>query len=162
MPGATINNTSTGLAFAIDMANNSTLSGMTVNVTGANGAIAVYATGRTGVSIINNMISASGVNNIADAIDLVSSSATVSGNNLSAVSEPGFYASALITNTGTYTVSNNTFNASGGDVTRALNLQNGATFEPGSTGNMLASGGCFATGANTGTIGLIGAVAHCP
>jgi hypothetical protein len=146
------------------MTNNSTLAGLTITSTGPNAATGVRMFGVSGVTIAGNTISASGGNNTATAVALLSSSATLSNNNLSAViSLPGPISrtTALIANAGTYTVSGNTFYVSGGDITRALNLVGNPTFNAGSTGNTLASGGCFAPGAVTGTIGLAGG-ATCP
>ncbi len=157
--GATVN--MNGATAVFDMSTASTLSGMTIDVTGTNGAIGVTAFGINGVVISNNTISASGSNNDVFALGLVNSSITVSGNDLSATSTAGNYASALFTNSGTYTVTGNTFNASGGNITRGLNLQNGPTFNAGSTGNTLASGGCYSNGGVAGTIGLVGG-ATCP
>jgi len=162
-PGATVNLNIAGAATGFTIAHNSTLAGMAINVTGTNGVSGVTSSGVAGVTISNNTISASGTNNNVAAVQLIggASTATVSGNNFSATSTPGIYATALFTNNGTYTIAGNTFNASGGNITRSLNLQNGPTFHPGSTGNTLASGGCFTSGVITGEIGLAGG-ATCP
>lgn len=162
-PGATVNMNVAGTALGFAMASDSTLSGMTINATGTDGAIGVRSSGTTGVTIANNTISASGTGNNVVAVELFGGAptATISGNNLSATSTPGFYAIALFTNNGTYTIAGNTFNASGGNITRSLNLQNGPTINPGSTGNTLASGGCYNNLPVTGSIGLTGG-ATCP
>ncbi len=145
--GATVNRTSTTTGQpAVSMSNNSTLSGMTINVTGANAATGVSGSSVSNIPISNNTIFATATSNNVSAIGLVNSTATISGNNLSAISASGQYASGLFINNGTYTIVGNTFNASGGNISRNLNIQNNVTFNPGSTGNTLASGACMHIG----------------
>ncbi|MDH4983449.1 inverse autotransporter beta domain-containing protein [Hyphomicrobium sp. D-2] len=161
-PGATVNlsSTTTGTP-AFQMASDSALSGLTINVVGTIGAAGVNASNVSGVTIANNTISVSGTNNNVAALQFVNSTVTVTGNSLSATSTLGYYAVPLFMNGGTYTIAGNTFNAAGGDISRSLYLASNLTFNPGSTGNTLVSGGCFASGTITGSIGLAGG-ATCP
>jgi hypothetical protein len=135
---------------------------MTVHASGTNSTVgAVVISGKSGVTIANNTLSASAPVGLGQALGLINSTATVTGNDLSGIAPAGDYATAILTNGGTYTVAGNTFNASGVDISRSLSLQGTTTFNAGSTGNTLASGNCFASGAFTGSIGLPGGAA-CP
>lgn len=163
-PGATINFTNTPgpASYGLQMADGSTLTGMTIHASGTNTTVgAVLVDTKNGVTIADNTLSASTVTGLAQALALVTSTATVTGNHFSATATGGNYATSILTNLGTYTVAGNTFDASGGNVTRNLSLQNGGTFNAGSTGNTLTSGNCFASGVFTGSIGLNGG-ATCP
>jgi hypothetical protein len=161
-PGATINFTNTlgPYAYGLEMANNSTLTGMTIHASGTNSTVGAVVI-KSSVTIANNTLSASAPSGLGQVLALVNSTATVTGNDLSGIAPAGDYATAILTNGGTYTVAGNTFNASGVDISRSLSLQGTTTFNAGSTGNTLASGNCFASGAFTGSIGLAGG-ATCP
>ena len=161
---ATINGTvNSGANGAVIMANNSTVSGLTITNTGSGGGgIAISANNVTGITIANNVLTATDATNAAAALFATNASTgTISGNTLSATGV-GVNTSAVLLNAGTFTVSGNSFSAteSGGPAGRTINLQNNPTINAGSTGNTLVRGSCSGTTAS-GSIGLAGG-ATCP
>lgn len=83
--GATITETVTNNAGVFAMANNSTLTGVTLNQiqSGANTPYGVYANGKTGVTIANNTIYVQQDQSSSYGVYLSNSTATVSGNSIS-------------------------------------------------------------------------------
>lgn len=152
-PSATINAAVPG-GGAVDAANNSTISGLTIRnaALGALGARGISVLGATGVTIANNTISASDlVNNSSNGIVVnTGGSATISGNSISALGNSVGVATAInVGATGTVTVANNNLSASGAtDPTRNrfLGMAPGATVNAGSTGNTAAAGVCLGAG----------------
>lgn len=160
-PGATINGTVNTIG-AINTANNSTITGLTINnsaVAGL-GSSAVRVNGVTGVTISNSTISASeGGNNSANGI-LISTggSATISNNTISAFSNGPSAGAAAAINVfnGMATIAGNTLSATGNYVDptrhRFLSLSSGVTINSAaSTGNTTAAGVCL----NGGAIGTV-------
>jgi hypothetical protein len=166
-PGATITSTISPLTTwaAVDMATNSTLSGMTINATNGGGNIifGVQANGVSGATIINNAISVNDSSNIAYSIRLESSTnITVSGNTLTATSTAG-EAYGLWAHNSALSVTRNVLSAQG--TPGYFAGFNSAVIAPGSTGNVISSATpCRALGVNTGTIGYTfgGVPGTCP
>jgi hypothetical protein len=149
-PSATI--AGTGLTPAIDMANNSTLSGMVVNLT--LGFNAVLVDGVSGVTIANSTISHTGAPSTrAISISAGSDSITIQGNTLTATSS-GLTPSHAILNFGTnVVVSGNTLSASGGTPSLSYGGDAGSSVvSASSTGNTSTSGSCSNSGTGTVTI----------
>jgi Inverse autotransporter, beta-domain len=153
---ATISGVVAGTAVA--MANNSTLSGLTVDNTesGGAGAVGVQASGATGATIANSTISATttGTNNALGVNIIGASTVTVTGNHISGTATSvGSNGNGFVLNSATAvaTVTGNTFDASGG-VADAVALNSG-TINAGSTGNAIRTGNCSG-GAVTGSIGF--------
>jgi hypothetical protein len=155
-PLATINGGFSG--FAVEAANNSTLTGLTIRNTGSagTGTGGVRVNGVTGVVISNNTIVASelGVNS-SNGITLVGvNSATITGNDIRAISNNnGAVATAInvFSATSTVTIANNTLSGSGSTnpgFNRFLGIGAGATINTAaSTGNTAAAGNCLNLGA---------------
>jgi hypothetical protein len=166
---ATINSTfSSGSVGAIAMANNSTVSGLTINTnTPAGASIAISGDGVTGVTIANNVLTTTASSNPTAAIHVTGVfGGTISGNTLSATGVGSNTAALSMNGLGTWTVAGNSLSAteSGAPAGRTINLVGAAnlTFTAGSTGNTLVRGSCNVTGGvSTGSIGLAGG-ATCP
>lgn len=156
-PGATINGT-INTNGAVAAANNSTITGLTINnsATAGLGSTAVRVIGVTGVTISNSTISASeGGNNSANGVVIGGGgSATISNNTISAFSNGGVAAAINILGS-TATIAGNTLSGAGNNVdpTRHRFLaMNGATINSAdSTGNTAAAGVCL----NLGAIGSV-------
>ncbi len=150
-PTATI--AGSGVVEAIDMANNSTLSGMVVNLS-PGGSRAVRVNGVSGVTIANSTISHANTP-LANAIWIIagSDSITIQDNTLTATSTGLFTAHAII-NAGTnVVVSGNTLSASGGTSNHTYGGDVGSSVvSASSTGNTSTSGSCFNNGTGTVTI----------
>jgi len=154
-PSATINAAVPG-GSAVDAANNSTISGLTIHNNGpaGTGARGIGVIGATGVTIANNTISASDlVTNSSNGIVVNTGSATITGNTIRALGNSVGIATAInvLVAGSTVTVANNILSASGAtDPThnRIVGLGPGATVNAGSTGNTAVSGVCLGTGAN--------------
>jgi len=171
LPGATISavtpDSSPYTGAAVQMANDSTIDGLTVNLnrTLGSGAIGVYVVnGVSGVTVRNSTIFASetgGNTSIALLLD-TDSNIMVSGNTLTATSTPGSYAMALEVNGTTgATVTGNTLSASGGGgiYDEAIRLHY-SSINSGSTGNIRGNGVCSSS-LTTGTVGFTDG-SHCP
>ena len=166
-PSATINATVSG-GTAVETANNSAVSGLTIRNTGplGTGATGVRVLGVTGVTIANNTISASDLgNNSSNGVGVFGGSATIIGNSISAVGNTTGVATAINVFAGsTVTVANNTLSASGSNTAgfnRFLSFQAGATINTAaSSGNTAAAGVCNNLGAN-GVVSFTGG-ATCP
>ena len=156
-PAATLTG-NVGLAnYAIVMANNSTLSGMTINNTNPTvfqNAQGVVANGVSNARIVNNVINASftgGAAGTAHGIDVISgaSNALVSGNTLN-VATTGSLSLGVQVNGASATVAGNVLSASGGSSTNATTLLNNANILPGSSGNTALAGSCSVSAAGVG------------
>lgn len=151
-------------SYTVDMANNSTLKGLTVSDTasGANAGLAVRVnSGVTGATISNSTLTAISGTSDAIALNVFSSSSgtMVSGNTLTATSSNST-AVGLDANSASLTVTNNTFSATNATTNEAEAL-NFATIESGSTGNVNKAGTCSNGGGNTGQIDFADG-SHCP
>lgn len=156
-PPATISATFSGVA--VDAANNSTLSGLTVRNTGSagTGTTGVRASGVTGVTIANSAISASelGANSSNGVLVIGAASATITGSSISAIGNNNTGVATAInvfSATSTVTVANSTLSGSGSSIAgfnRFLSFGAGATVNTAaSTGNTAAAGVCNNLGAN--------------
>jgi hypothetical protein len=160
LPGATIAATTAGGTSnpGVSMANNSTLTGITVTNTSSNGngTMGVVVNGVNGATITNSTIT--GTENGANTAEGLlifgsSSNIAVTNNLISGVATPGHSAIGLNVVSSSATVSGNTLTASGssGSSNRMTTLSS-ATIRNGSTGNVNGGGVCQAGGTNTGTI----------
>lgn len=142
------------------MATNSTLSGLTINITrsAGGGAAGVVANGISGATISGNTITGTetGANT---GIGLVLNSATnvtVSNNTITGTTGAGSTASALsLAGNNTATITGNTLSASGGSTNNYytfINSFGATTINSGSTGNVKGSGTCYNSGTITGNI----------
>lgn len=113
--GATISATTLALSAAVEMASNSTLTGLTIRQTAANTmpAYGVKVTGDSGATISNNTITvSSGLNGaIGVRIDSGSSNITVNNNTITAINSGGGVAFGLFMSALSATVANNSFTA---------------------------------------------------
>jgi len=162
--GATIEATVSGAPGAVAMANNSTLTGMTVNNTHSSGfgvmAVSVSNSSISNFTVANNTLSATengsnNANTLAITSITIPSTGNVYNNKLSAHSG-GLYASALLLNASSsvqLSVSNNTFSGTGYYTNRTISLWVGTINTSASTGNTLLNGGCYGGGI-TGSIGF--------
>lgn len=157
LSGATIATAAGSAQSSLLMANNSTISGMTItNTYNAAGANGVDAQARTGASIINSVISVNSTSGVY-AIDARGTNLVIRGNTITAnattFGASGIYAQGA----NNITVAGNTFEsittnvskyAVAGDNTTSIN-------SAASTGNVSISGTCaFSLGAPTGSIGF--------
>jgi hypothetical protein len=157
---ATINGATAGGASnpTVDMANNSTLSGVTVTntVPGAASAIAVRINNNvTGATVSHSTITATQTGNqSAIGLQVISSLSgiTVSDNTIKAVGQSGSTIVGLNILDSGLTVSGNALSATGGLVNEAVSVTS-ATIGAGSTGNTKV-GTCLDGGGNTGSIGF--------
>src|SRR5262249_54313778 len=149
-----------GANYSVVMANNSTLSGLTINNTNNNGgqnAQAVLVNGVTGVTITNNTINAT-MNNTGTAhgVDVIGGRrALISGNTINGLGPNGASLVMAVQVNGagsTATISNNVLSASGGTGTNAVTDLTIATINAGSTGNVRSAGTCVTAGVITGTV----------
>ncbi len=151
-------------SYTVDMANNSTLKGLTVSDTasGSNAGLAVRVnSGVSGATISNSTLTATSGTADAIALNVFSSSSgtIVSGNTLTATSSNAT-AVGLNANSASLTVTNNSFSATNATANEAEAL-NFATIESGSTGNVNKAGTCSNGGGNTGQIDFTDG-SHCP
>lgn len=165
LPGGTVNATIAGVGSAASnpgfaMANNSTIDGLTVSLTrsGGSGAFGVYIVNVSGATIRNSTITGTETGaNTSEGVVVGNntSNITISNNTINAVSHAGQSAIAFIIANGgggaAATVTGNTLSATGGTNNWAVVL-NGATVNPGSTGNVKSAGTCNDFGINTGTL----------
>lgn len=170
LPGATISAATTGADTVTNagvlMADNSTLDGLTVNLTRSlgTGSIGVLLYNVNGVTVRNSTISASETGgNTAAALDVLNSiNNTISNNTLTATTTAGNLAMGLGLLGGSgATVTGNTMSASGGGGgnDRYISL-GGATVYSGSTGNIHGNGVCNVS-VSTGTVYFTDG-SHCP
>lgn len=139
LPGATI---SGGAGNTVSMADNSTLSGMTVSTSGTT---AVFVNSVASVTITNNTLTSVGT---TININGFTGTSTVSNNSVS--TSGGGTALGINGGAGTnITVSGNTLSATGGG--RHTAIQN-VTVQSGSTGNVISAGTCGNLGGVTGSI----------
>jgi len=155
---ATINasTASTGIA-AVTMANDSALLGMTINQTqnpADSDPHGVVVDNLTNVVIANNVITVDSSNGSAFGTYITNSSnVTVTGNTISAT-RPGAVAIGLYANSSSLMVADNTLSAFGNIAYAAYLVADPGktlTILPGSTGNVLAAGGCDHVGSGTFT-----------
>lgn len=170
---------------AVVMANNSTVSKLTITSSagGGVGNAGVEATNVTGVTVTGNTISAtitSGGSNNTIGVEVLGTvagnySATITNNSITTTNNGSGAATALLLNTRspstatvTATVSGNTLNASGTSSSNAVATAVGAGTTltintTSSTGNVKQTGGCNVTnsGTTSGTIGFTDG-SHCP
>ncbi len=163
-PGATITGAVAGNNPAVAMANNSTLTGMTVSNLSTGGGtpnpFAVRANNVTGATISNNRLT--GIENLVGGtaqallISGASSNITVSGNTLSATGT-GIAVGLNVVNSTGILVTGNTMSAVGSSAgnSRAIVVNNGS-FAAGSNGNTILTGICSVSVAGTGSVGLTG------
>lgn len=178
LPSATLNMTNTGTGYALNMANDSTVRGLTVNAYSAsNSSWGIRANNVSNVVIANNTISATTTNDYGGVAGIYigsSSNVQVTGNTVTALHTSG-------NGTGTYgirvdasgtadfgvTISDNIFKATttSGDVAAILlNANQAATnIIAAGSGNTILAGDCSRIGAGTvtGALGLTGG-ATCP
>lgn len=161
--GATVTTTFTTNNGIVAMADNSTLSGVTLNQYGS-GAMApfgIYADGKTGVTIADNTIYVQ--HNMAAAYGIYlanGTSATISGNSISVHNLNAGGASAhgiRLADSSSAKIVNNTISAvsdTGGAFMSPVFITNSAIYQSGSTGNTFStSGGCnINSGGTTGTL----------
>lgn len=154
LSSATIAATGNSLS-ALRMANNATLSGMTItNPYNAGSGNGVNAQGFTGVTISNNVITVGGSNGGYAVDALNATNAVISGNTITATSSGAPSAIGIRTSNASITIANNTFSLAG--TTQYVVADTGGTaFAAGSTGNVTNSGVChFFGGAPTGSVGF--------
>lgn len=170
LPGATISAATTGTAAianpGVVMADNSTIDGLTVNLTRSlgTGSIGVLLYNVNGVTVRNSTISASETGaNTALAVDvLFSINNTISNNTITATATAGNVAVGLGLLSGSgATVAGNTMSASGGGGgnDRYISLTGGTAYA-GSTGNVRGNGVCDAF-SSTGSVDFTDG-SHCP
>ncbi|MDO9055677.1 MAG: inverse autotransporter beta domain-containing protein [Sulfuricurvum sp.] len=161
--GATVTTTFTTNNGIVAMADNSTLSGVTLNQYGS-GAMApfgIYADGKTGVTIADNTIYVQ--HNMAAAYGIYlanGTSATISGNAISVHNLNAGGASARgirLADSSSAKITNNTISAvsdTGGAFMSPVFITNSGIYQSGSTGNTFStSGGCnINSGGTTGTL----------
>ena len=162
-PGATITGAVAGNNPAVSLANNSTMTGLTVSNTATGGGtpnpFAVRANGVTGATVANNALSGTGNGGGGTAQALLitgaSSNITVRGNTLTAVGTVGLTVGLNVVNSTGILVTGNTMSATSTNApnSRAIVINNGS-FAAGSTGNTIAAGICSVAAAGTGSIGL--------
>ena len=156
-PGATIAAVGNSALSAVVMANNATLSGMTItNPYNAGSGNAVYAQGMTGVTITNNVLSAGGTSGAYIIDALSSANAVISGNTITATSSGAASAIGIrATSANNLTVTGNNFSLTG--TTKYVVAGNNFTVfnTAASSGNTTNSGVCFFPGgAPTGSVGF--------
>ncbi|CAG0977331.1 hypothetical protein MTYP_01561 [Methylophilaceae bacterium] len=168
-PGATIeSNIAANGVSAISMADNSTLSGMTIvrDTPPANGdPHAVEAIGVNGATIVNNTLTATSTNSNAFGVYIQdSSNITISGNTISGV-RPSAVGIGLYINNSSVKVADNTLGGTGSTSYAVYLVANGGdtvTIQPGSTGNTFSNGVCGFVGAGTFNGTLIADGSPCP
>lgn len=160
--GATLTVTSTANGGIVEMANDSTLTGVALNQYGSGAAVpyGVYANSKTGVTVSNNTIYVWHNQGHAYGVYLDSTSATISGNSITTRMDNngGAFARGIrLANSSSAQIVNNTISA----VSTTNNAQSPIyitagtnTYLSGSTGNtFLSSGGCEVnSGSDTGTL----------
>jgi len=157
---ATINGqVAAGVAAAVSMGSNSTLSGMTVTNTtgGGSGATGVVIDGGvTGATIANSTLT--GISNGFDGAGLLlldGSNITIRNNTITGTSNGGANAIGLNvspTAASSALLSGNTVSASGGTTnlhTAVVSNTGAVTILGGSTGNVIGGGTCFSSGGST-------------
>ncbi|HEY4135686.1 MAG TPA: inverse autotransporter beta domain-containing protein [Alphaproteobacteria bacterium] len=165
-PTATINSTIPGgVSGTVNMAKDSTLTGMTLHDTDSTNAFGVAAGGSTltGARILNNTITATATDPGGSARGVIistSANVLISGNTISTqvVSGP---ATGITVSGSTATVSNNSIEVQGvlSGLSGAVVLQVG-TISAGSTGNTVVAGQpCGTTGGGSGSVGFTNAAA---
>jgi len=159
--GGTLAGTVAG-GWTVRLANDSTLTGLTIS---NNGAYGVFGNGVTGATVSDNTISASetGTNKSYGLYVGGLSAVSVVNNSLGAVAAPAGKSQALHLGVGagtsTYTVAGNTLSATGGSTNHHTDLTVAVgpwalTINGGSTGNTIVAGTCTAGGGTlTGAIG---------
>jgi len=153
--GATISATGASTNGAVNAADNSTITGLTINATSSAGlgTHAVRIVNVSNVTVSNNVITASetGSNSTNGIVVSGTSSATLTGNRITVVGNglPTAVAAINVLATGGTTIANNTLSASGATVNnRVVGLGAGAVINSvDSTGNVIVTGGCSNAGA---------------
>lgn len=137
---------------AVNLANNSTVTGLTVANSSAVTTIGINAAGVSGATISNSTITAfeSGAFQATGVEIGGGSTVTVSGNTITATAPTGA-ATGLDVNGASATVTGNTLSASGATNNHYANLFS-ANIGTGSSGNTAGSGGCYHSGVITGSI----------
>src|SRR6185312_4728426 len=142
----------------VSMANNSTLSGMTVNTTDTTGnnAEAVQASGVSGAKVIGNTINATetGASGTAHGVDVLfgASNVLVSGNTINAhCSGVAGIALGVQVFGSSATVTGNSFNSSGAVSRNATTTLSSANVLPGSNKNVVVAGTCDVVDDGTGS-----------
>jgi hypothetical protein len=156
LPGATIAAATNTAQSALTMGNNATLNGMTVtNAYSAMSSCAVNVQGRTGVTIRNSTLTATGTSG-AYALDAVTTTdAVIVGNTITA-NPSAFGAVGIRTDSATnITIADNTITTVTPSNKYAITGNNFTVFAAGSTGNVAVGGTClFSGGAPTGSVGF--------
>lgn len=155
LPGASI--AASGTQSAVHMANNATLSGLTItNTYNTAGASGVNAQGFSGVTVRDSIISANGTNG-AYTLDMrMTTNASVIGNTITATS-PAFGAIGIYAQSANnLTVRDNHFiSSTGSPYGYAISGNNFTSFASGSTGNVSTGGTCsFTGGSPSGSVGF--------
>ncbi len=146
--------------YTIQMANSSTLTGLTINNTNSNGAanaLGIRANNVSDATISNNVITATETSTgPAHGIDIIGTSTNVlvTGNTITATTAGGGNAIAVQVNDPSHpsaTISNNTLSASGGTTENAVVDLSHANILSGSTNNVKSRGNCVVSSAGVGT-----------
>ena len=155
--GASVTGNVGAANYTVTMANNSTLSGLTINNTDTTGnnAQVVQASGVSGATISNNTLNATetgGGSSTAHGVDVISSASniTVSNNTITANSNGGVSIGVQV-NGASATVTGNSLSASGAGTTNATVLLSTANILTGSSGNKAVAGSCTVSAAGTGS-----------
>jgi hypothetical protein len=154
LPTATITGNVGAANVTLELANNSTVTGLTINASDAtNSVFAIRAAGVSGATVSNSTITATtagGAGTRAVIINTASSNVTLSGNSITATG--GASALAVEVGNSSVTVTGNTLSASGTSGLNAYAALSTATILTGSSGNTAGSGSCSNAGGNTGQI----------
>ncbi len=160
---ATIAGVIAGFDPTVDMASNSTLSGLSVSNSQATGGVAVRANAVSGATIANNTLSASATGGAAIAIAVVTGASGIAvRNNTATASSTTSTATAIVVSASGATVAGNTLSASGSNAgnSRAVDLGT-AVIAAGSTGNTNNGGNCTITAAGSGAVIAFNNAASC-
>ena len=157
LPGATIAAATNSTQTALGMANNATLIGMTVtNDYSAGTSSAVTAQTRTGVTIRDSTLTATGTNG-AYALDaLTTTNAVIAGNTITANPSAGGAKGIRTESANNITIADNTIATTVTPGTKyAITGNQWTLFAGGSTGNVAVGGTCiFVGGAPAGSVGF--------
>ncbi|WP_412776743.1 inverse autotransporter beta domain-containing protein [Thalassospira lucentensis] len=165
-PGATISGTPTGANGTITMANNSTLTGMTVSDSDTtDNAIGIGIVSVDGAKLINNTITSNqtGVGGVsAHAIRVLNSTnITISGNTLTSRTASNISSTLNITNS-SVKITDNTLDATAAAAgTVAHTLMSTADIQSGSSGNTVKNGDCVVNSVGTGGVVSYTNAANC-
>ncbi|HEY4135232.1 MAG TPA: inverse autotransporter beta domain-containing protein [Alphaproteobacteria bacterium] len=144
VPGATINGTPGGSSATVQMANDSTLTGLTINDTDGSGtnSIAVRVDAVSNVRIIGNTLSSESTA-VAQTLLVsgASNNVTISNNEVSSRTTGGAANNALNFVGGSGTITGNMFTSIGGSTVSALSLGNSGTTTVTVNDNILSASG---------------------